>query len=84
MISRHGRLASRSGDSVPARQTDYYIDVVLTVALLCLLDRLLCLLYSLFFDENQDIEPQSLKSFFYFEMPFWYLNVATLIYLFEW
>ena len=48
------------------------------------IDRLLCLLYSIFIDENEDVKPQSLKSFVYFELPFWYLNMATVIHFFEW
>lgn len=47
-------------------------------------DRVLCFLYSLLLDNNNDIDPQSIKSFFYFELPFWYLNMATVIQFFEW
>ena len=48
------------------------------------LDRLLCLLYSLFIDQDDEFDPQSMQSFFYFELPFWYLSVATIILFFEW
>ena len=39
-------------------------------------DRVLCLLYSLLFDENADIQTNTLQMFLYFELPFWYLNAA--------
>ena len=50
----------------------------------CVIDRILCFLYSVFYDSNQDVDPNSLKSFIYFELPFWYLNMATVIHFFEW
>ena len=47
-------------------------------------DRVLCLLYSLIFDENADISPNTMQMFLYFELPFWYLNAAQLVLFFEW
>jgi len=41
-------------------------------------------MYSIFIDENYDFDPQSMQSFFYFELPFYYLNMATVIHFFEW
>ena len=63
---------------------------IVTVILLslCLLNRLLCLLVSVLkYDQDgfeETINPRTLLSFVYFEMPFWYLNMATVIHLFEW
>lgn len=58
--------------------------LIVTLLGLTLFDRVLCLLYSLLWDKNQDIEPHSMKSFLYFELPFWYLNMASVIQFFEW
>ena len=48
------------------------------------IDRMICLLYSIFVDHNQQVEPDTIKSFFYFELPFWYINMATIVHFFEW
>ena len=48
------------------------------------LDRLLCLLYSIFIIKNEIVEPKSIKSIVYFELPFFYLNMATVVHFFEW
>ena len=56
---------------------------VVTLLLCVLLNRLTCLLYSLIVLKNKDIPPDTIETFFYFELPFWMLSMASVILFFE-
>ena len=53
-------------------------------SIMFLLDRFCCLLYTIFHDKNADINSDSIQLFIYFEMPFYFVNVASLVLYFEW
>jgi len=57
---------------------------IVTFLLLTLLNRVLCLLYSLIFDCNQDIQRNTVQMWFYFELPIAFINAATIVMFFEW
>ena len=58
--------------------------LIVTFLLLTLLNRVLCLLYSLTFDCNDDIERNTVQMFLYFELPVAFINAATIVMFFEW
>ena len=81
-------IATRNFLKFPQMVNQANIVIVIMIAL-TLLIRLICLLYSVFYFDQEDhfgesIENGTLESFAYFELPFCLLNMATVIHLFEW
>jgi hypothetical protein len=58
--------------------------LIVAFLLLTLLNRLMCLLYSLLINCNADIERNTVGMWFYFELPIAFINAATIVIFFEW
>lgn len=58
--------------------------LLVTFLLLTLLNRLVCLLYTLIFDCNRDIDRDTVQMYLYFELPFSLINAASIVVFFEW
>lgn len=58
--------------------------LIVAFLLATLLNRLLCLLYSLLVDCNADIARNTVAMWFYFELPVALINAASIVIFFEW
>jgi hypothetical protein len=58
--------------------------LIVAFLLLTLLNRLLCLLYSLLINCNKDIGSNTVGMWFYFELPIAFINAASIVIFFEW
>lgn len=76
-------LSLRSFKRTPAMMNMANV-LIVTFLLLTLLNRLLCLLYSLLLDCNKDIYRNTVAMWFYFELPIAFINAASIVIFFEW
>ena len=58
--------------------------LLVSFLLLTLLNRLICLFYTLVFDCNQDIPRDTIQMWLYFELPYALINAASIVIFFEW
>jgi hypothetical protein len=58
--------------------------LIVSFLLLTLVNRMVCLLYSLVLDCNKDIPRNTVQMWFYFELPIAFINAASIVLFFEW